>query len=240
MKNIITILLLLSTVMFTSCYGQTKPIGQEPLNLESFNFDTKILDLYPEKNKSKQFKNFYEIKGTVHSQLVAKDTTYTNEYSENKKAIGIEYLQQSSTSIDTMAVFENQQFQKVNIATTINGTIKVINAVADEITQKQCDALIKTLIKMYGKPKKLKNNWNETFTIYEWTTKNKIISFVSAFDDESTTMKIVIHEENQTIASGEKEPHYVGYLFIINPLLKAEVFGKMKTGDFVYLDEKME
>ena len=240
MKNIITILLLLSTVMFTSCYGQTKPIGEEPLNLESFNFDTKILDLYPEKNKSQQFKNFYEIKGTIHSQLVAKDTTYINEYSENKKAIGIEYRQQSSTSIDTMAVFENQQFQKVNVATTINGTIKVINAVADEITLKQCDALIKTLIKKYGKPKKMKNSWNETFTIYEWTTKNKIIRFVSAFDDESTTMKIVIHEENQTIASGEKEPHYVGYLFIINPLLKAEVFGKMKTGDFVYLDEKME
>lgn len=139
-----------------------------------------------------------------------------------------------------MAVFENRQFQKVNVATTINGKIKVINAVADEITPKQCDGLIKKLVKKYGKPKKMKNSWNETFTIYEWTTKSKIIRFISAFDDESTTMKLIIDKENQTIASGEKEPHYVGYLFIINPLLKAEVFDKMKTGDFVYLDEKME
>lgn len=237
MKNNITILLLLSTILF---YGQTKPIGEEPLNLESFNFDTKILDLYPEKNKSKEYNGFYEIKGTIHSQLVAKDTTFINEYSDNKKAIGIEYRQQSSTSIDTMAIFENQQFQKVNVATTTSGTIKVISSVADEISPQQCNGLIKKLVKKYGKPKKLKNSWNETFTIYEWTTKNKIIRFVSAFDDESTTMKLIINKENQTIASGEKEPHYVGYLFIINPLLKTEVFGKMKTGDFVYLDEKID
>lgn len=237
MKNNITILLLLSTILF---YGQTRPIGEEPLNLENFNFDTKILDLYPEKNKSKEYNGFYEIKGTIHSQLVAKDTTFINEYSDNKKAIGIEYRQQSSTSIDTMAIFENQQFQKVNVATTISGTIKVISTVADEITPQQCNGLIKKLVKKYGKPKKLKNSWNETFTIYEWTTKNKIIRFVSAFDDESTTMKLIINKENQTIASGEKEPHYVGYLFIINPLLKTEVFGKMKTGDFVYLDEKID
>lgn len=237
MKNNITILLLLSTILF---YGQTKPIGEEPLNLENFNFDTKILDLYPEKNKSKEYNGFYEIKGTIHSQLVAKDTTFINEYSENKKAIGIEYRQQSSTSIDTMAIFENQQFQKVNVATTISGTIKIISSVADEITPQQCNGLIKKLVKKYGKPKKLKNSWNETFTIYEWTTKNKTIRFVSAFDDESTTMKLIINKKNQTIASGEKEPHYVGYLFIINPLLKTEVFGKMKTGDFVYLDEKID
>jgi hypothetical protein len=226
--------------MFTSCNGQTKPIGDAPLNLETFKFDTKISDLYPEKNKSKKYKGFYEVKGALHSQIVAKDTTFINEYSENKKAIGIEYRQQSSTSIDTIAVFENQQFQKVNVATTIDGRIKIINAVADELTQKQNDGLIQKLVKKYGNPKKLKNSWNEKITILEWTAKNRIIRFVSAFNNESTSMKLVIDEEKRTIASGEKEPHYVGYLFIINPDLKAEVFGKMKTGDFVFLDEKME
>ena len=240
MKHKITLLLLFSIMIFTYCNAQTKPIGEEPLNLETFHFDIKILDLYPEKNKAKEYKGFYEIPGVVHSQLVEKDTTYINEYSESKKAIGIEYLQKSSTSIDTMALFENQQFQKINVATTIDGKIKVINAVADELTLQQCDGLIKKLVNKYGKPKKMKNSWNETFTIYEWITKNKIVRYVSAFNDERTTMKIVIDKESQTIASGEKEPHYVGYLFIINPLLKAEVFGKMKTGDFVYLDEKME
>ena len=239
MKNNITILLL-SIILFTTCNAQTKPIGEEPLNLENFSFDTKISDLYPEKNKNASFKGYYDIKGAVHSQLVVKDTIYIDKYSENKKATGIEYRQQSSTSIDTMAVFEKQPFQKINAATTINGQIKVINAVADELTQQQSNGLIKKLVNKYGKPKKLKNSWNEAFTIYEWTTKSKIIRFVSAYDDESTTMKIAINKENKTITSGEKEPHYVGYLFIINSLLKAEVFGKMKTGDFVFLDEKTQ
>lgn len=223
--------------MCTSCNGQAKPVGEEPLNLETFTFDIKISDLYPEKNKSKEYKDFYEIKGMMHPQLVAKDTTYINEFSESKKAIGIEYRQQSSTSIDTMAVFENQKFQKINVATTLDGKIKAINAVADEITEQQSRDLIKILVNKYGKPKKLKSSWNQKFIIYEWIAKNRIIRFVSAYDDESTTMKLVINKEKQTIASGEKVPHYVGYLFIVNPALKDEVFGKMKTGDFVFLDE---
>jgi len=239
MKNKLLILFA-STFMFTSCDGQTKPIGNAPLNLETFSFDTKISDLYPEKNKSKDYKGVYKIRGALHSQMVAKDTTFENEYSKNKKAIGIEYRQQSSTSIDTMAVFENQKFQKINVATTIDGKIKVINAVADELTSQQSGDLLKKLVKKYGKPKKLINSWDKKFIIYEWGAKNRIVRFVSAYDDESTTMKLVIDEEKQTISAGEKEPNYVGYLFIINPALKDEVFGKMKTGDFVFLDEKRE
>jgi hypothetical protein len=237
MKNNLLILFA-STLMFTICNGQTKAIGDGPLNLETFNFDTKISDLYPERNKSKDYKGVYEIKGALHSQMVEKDTTYINEYSANKKAVGIQYLQKSSTSIDEMAFFENQKFQKINVATTLNGKIKAINAVADELTEQKSAELLKKLANKYGKPKKLKNSWDEKFTIYEWTAKNRIIRYVSAYDDESTTMKIVINEEKQTISSGNKEPHYVGYLFIINPALKSEVFGKIKTGDFVYLDEK--
>ena len=234
MKKNLLLLLLLTNILFTSCNGQAKPMGDEPLNLETFNFDTKISDLYPDKNKSENYIGYYEIKGTVHSQLVIKDTTYL----ETKKAIGLEYRQQSSTSIDTMVVFENQKFEKINLATTIEGKIKAINAVAEELTEQKYELLIKKLENKYGDPKKLKNNWNEKFTIYEWLKNNKIIRLVSTYDDESTTMKVQIDKEKRTISSGDKEPHYVAYLFIINPALKSEVFGKMKTGDFVFLDEK--
>ena len=240
MKKNMTFLLLLTTIFFSGCNGQTKPIGEEPLDLESFNFETKISDLYPEKNKSKEYKGCYEIKGALHTQIVVTDTTFVDKHSANKKAIGLEYHQQSSTSIDKMAVFENQMFQKINIATTIEGKIKVINAVADELTEQQSEVLFKKIVGKYGKPKKLKNNWNDKLTIYEWTVKDRIIRFVSSYNDESTTMKLVIDEEKQTIASGEKKPHYIGYLFIINPALKDEVFGKIKTGDFVFLDETID
>ena len=240
MKIKITQLLLIIAIIFTSCNAQVKPIGDEPLNLMTFNFDTKITELYPEKNKSKDYKNVYEIKGTLHSQMVEKDTTFEKEYSANKKAIGLEYRQISSTSIDTIALFENQMFQKINVATTINEKVKVLNAVADELTLQQTDDLLKKLINKYGKPKKLKNSWNEKFITYEWIAKDRIVRFVSAFDNESTTIKLVIDQNKKSIKSGKKEPHYVGYFFIINPDLKNEVFGKMKTGDFVFLDEKTE
>lgn len=240
MINKILLQLFASILMFINCDGQVKPIGDAPLNLETFNFDTKISDLYPDKNKSKDYKDVYEIKGALHSQMVAKDTTYINEYSDNKKAIGIEYRQQSSTSIDAMAIFKNQQFQKINVATTLEGKIKVINAVADELTEEQSEDLIKKLEKKYGKPEKLKNSWNEKFVINQWTEKDRIIRFVSAYDDESSTIKLVIDEGEQSISSREKGPHYIGYLFIINPALKDEVFEKMKTGDFVFLDEEKQ
>ena len=236
MKNNITPLLFLSIIMSTGSNGQTKPIGDEPLNLESFNFDTKISDLYPDKNISKNHKDSYEIKSTAGSNLVLKERTVEDEYDEDPKAISIEYRQQSSTSTDALAVFENQKFQKINVATTIKGKIKVINAVAEELTAQLSKDLIKKLVNKYGKAKKLKNKWNEEFSMYEWIENDRIIRFVSAFNDESATLKFVIDKEKQTITSGEKKPHYVGYLFIINPALKDEVYGKMKVGDFNYLD----
>jgi len=240
MKNNFKLFQLIIILLFTSCHGQVKPIGEEPLNLENFSFNTKISELLPDKNKSKEYKfgEVYEIQGALHSQIIEKDTVFENKYSKNRKAIGIEYLQKSSTSIDTLAIFENQQFQKINIATTLNGKIKALSAVADELTLKQNSELLKKLISKLGKPKKYINGWNEKLVIHEWTAKNKIIRFVSTYDDESTSMKLVIDENNKTVTSGDKEPHYVGYIFIINSETKDDVFGKMKTGDFVFLDEK--
>ncbi|KUJ59749.1 hypothetical protein AR687_21325 [Flavobacteriaceae bacterium CRH] len=235
--NLTLLALLLNTLIFISCNGQVKPIGEEPLDLENFNLSTKISDLFSEKDISKEHNNVYEIQGVLHSQIVMKDTVFENEYSENKKAIAIEYLQKSSTSIDTIAFFENQKFQKVNVATALNGKIKVINGVADELTKQQTIELYKKLITKYGKAKKFINSWNNKLTIYEWTAEDRIIRFVSAYNDESTTMKLLIDEDKQTIALGHKETYYVGYLFIINSALKEEVFGKMKKGDFVYLDD---
>lgn len=228
--------LLISLLFLINCNGQTKPIGKEPVDLENFDFNTKISDLFPNEYKSKEYKNYYEIPGSIHSQIVEKDTTFTNEYSENKKPIGIEYRQQSSTSIDKLAIFENQIFNKVNIATTLDNKIKVINGVADEVTRKQSEDFIKNISKKYGKPKIFKSQGNENFTCHEWKTNNRIIRFVTTFDDESGTLKLNVDEKMQAISAGKKEPHFTNYLFVINQSFKNEVFGKLKTGDFVYLD----
>jgi hypothetical protein len=238
MKRNFILLFLADLLMLVSCHGQTKAIGDAPLNLEKFNFDTKIADLYPDKYKSAEYKGYYEINGAMSSHLVQQDSTYTDDYSEDEKAIGLEYRQQSSTSIDKMAVFGNQIFNKINVATTLDGKIKVVNAVAEEFTEQQSAALIKNLVKRYGAAKQLKNRWDETLTMYEWTAEHRIIRFVTAFKDGSGTIKLVMDKNKQLVSSDEKDEHYVGYLFIINPNFKNEIFGKMKIGDFLYIDEQ--
>jgi hypothetical protein len=236
MRYIILLLLVANTLVFTVCNGQSKPIGDAPLNLAAFNFKTSIASLYPAKNKSRRYKNAYEVAGAVHSQLVITDTTFATQPSGNQRAIGIEYRQQSSTSIDTMAVWGAQSFQKVNIATTLDGRIKVVSAVAEHLTSLQSGQLIEQLTATYGTPKKSKISRHEGFTRYEWTTASSIIRFVSAVDDESATLKMVVAPQKSTVNSGKKEPHVLGYLFLINPVLKQEVFGNLRTGDFMYLD----
>ncbi len=42
---------------FLSCHNQVKPIGEAIVDLENFNFNTKISELYPDKYKSKEYKS---------------------------------------------------------------------------------------------------------------------------------------------------------------------------------------
>lgn len=243
MNKIIKTLLPITLLIFSFANGQSKAIGDAPLDLEKFNFNTKVSDLFPDKYKSKDYKDVYEInvKGDVErSIMIQKETAYSNNYSADKKAFGYEYLQKNWSDRDKLAFFKTQYFQKVNVATTLDGKIKVIGSVADELTKTESGNLLKLLNEKFGVSRKLKNSWNDKLSIYEWSQKDRIIRFVTAYNDESNTMKIVIDKDKKTIAGGEKEPHYVSYLFIINPTLKSEVFGKMNTGDFVYLDDSKD
>ncbi|MGU3376566.1 hypothetical protein [Chryseobacterium sp. M5A1_1a] len=231
------ILLFAMFSLIVSCNGQNKPIGESPLDLENFDFSTKISVLFPEKNKSKAYENIYEIKGDEFgSMMFQKDTTFV--FSEERKPIGYEYRQINWSSDTSLATFKQYSFQKVNVATTMDGTIKAMGAVADEITSEENNKLLQLLNLKYGTPKKLKGSWKENLMIFEWTTKDRIIRFVTAYDDEKSTLKIEIDPSEKSIAEGKKNPHLTSYLFIINNALKNEVFGKLNTGDFVYLDDK--
>ena len=87
MKKLITFLL---AIILFSCQNtkQTKPIGESPLILDEFDFETKIATLYPDKYKSKDFSYVYEIPSTYHSNFVEKDTIFENEFDvEEMKSI---------------------------------------------------------------------------------------------------------------------------------------------------------
>jgi hypothetical protein len=235
MKSIKLISFLTLLLLFISCGGQTKPIGEQPLDLSHFNFDTKITVFYPNKNKSKDYKGYYAITTKYNSQLVEKDTTFIDEYSDHKKAMGIEYRQQSSSNIDTLAVFEKQIFNKINVATTLDNKVKVICAVADEMSITESQSFIKTLSDKYGKCKKSESEFFGKYFIYEWQTNNAIIKYSSVFNNESTTLKIIVDKTKNTIKQGNNEPHFEGYFYLI----KKEYIGgieNLKTGDFVFIN----
>lgn len=243
MKNNLLLLLAASALMFTSCEGQVKPIGEAPLDLEKFSFNTKVNDLIPEKYKSKDYQDAYEIEingEKENSIMFQRDSTFSRQFTPERKAIGLEYRQGNWGMDDQIAVFQNQYFQKINIASTLDGKIKALGCVADELTKSQADNLLKILTTKYGTSKTMKSSWNEKLTIHEWTKKNRIIRYVTSFTNENNTMKIVVDKTQGTISEGKKEPHYLGYLFIIDSALKSEVFGKMNTGDFVYINNESE
>lgn len=242
MRKYIKLLLPICVSLVTSCEGQVKPIGESPLDLEKFSFNTKVSELISEKHKSKDYTYVYElkVKGRENTIMFQRDSTYSNQFSAGRKAIGLEYRQGNWSTDDQLAVFQNQYFQKINIASTLDGKVKALGCVADELTKSQAENLLKILTAKFGASKKMTSSWNDKLTIHEWTKKDRIIRYVTSFTNEENTMKIVIDQSKGTLSEGKREPHYLGYLFIINPDLKSEVFGKMNTGDFVYLSNDSE
>ncbi len=236
MKNIKLILFLNFFVILISCNKITKPIGEEPLDLYNFNFNTKITELYPNKNRSKEFEGYYNIKTKYDSHIVQKDTTFLDKYSDQKKAVGMEYRQQSSSNIDTLAIFKTQTFNKINIATTLNNEIIVVSAVSDEMSNSKTQNFINLLTGKYGKYKKTQNEFTDNkFFTYEWETNKEIIKYSSVFNDESNTIKIVVDKTENKISQGDKEPHFEGYFYIINKQYQSHI-KNFKTGDFVFIN----
>lgn len=220
------------------CSGQIKPIGEEPLILEKLDFNTKINALYPDKNKSDEFKDHYKIfaDSIPGFHLVVKETIYENEFDESKKPIGIEYRQQSSSSQNVLAVFGKQSFNKINVATTVDNKIKVIGAVATKISESESGNFIEYLTKKYGAFKKLKGEFGKTFHIYEWKTKDRTFRYAPIFNDEQNTLRVKIDENKKSVIPIKKEPHFEGYFYVIkNGFMQS--MNSIKSGDFAYLNK---
>ncbi|SDG51022.1 hypothetical protein SAMN05421827_107120 [Pedobacter terrae] len=224
---------LLSTAI-TGCMGQVKPIGQAPLNLIDINFNTPVTSLYPEKYKSEQWDNYFNIPVGDETRMVQRDTTFINEFSKDQRAIGVEYRQKSSSSGDTLAIANKQSFSSLSIAASLDGKIKAIGAEVDDITDKDAKDFIAALTNNYGKSKKLEGSFISKFTIYEWEAKDRIFRYSTIFKDEKNTLKLSIDKEAGTIESMDRIPHHDGYFFVINKAFINDL-KTLRTGLFVYI-----
>ena len=234
-------LLLLPILVFSCivCVAQTKAIGDAPVNLEKFSFATPITVLYPAKNKSREYADYYEIRSKeslLGANYTVKETIYENEFDQQpKKPKAIEYRQQSSSSDERLAIFGKQFFNRINVVTTPGGRIKLVGVAAD-VSQTASENFIKYLTFRYGRPVKLKGDFVRAFEIYEWRTKDRTLRYAPIFADEKNTLKINVDQANKTITPEKKTPHLEGYFYIIkNEFVKTTA--ATKTGDFAYLNE---
>ena len=232
------ILLLLAILPFMiSCNGQENriatSIAEEPLQLENFDFNTKLSTLLPEKTKSKEYNGYYELK----TEMLEVDTISDGEFIGSEKPVRIEYRQQSFSNKDILAKFESEEFNAVNLATTIDGKIMLVNALKGETDLQQTKKFIETLDKKYGKSIKTRGEFsNINFDIFTSQLKDRIIRYTTVFDNEENTLIIEKNEENKKVMNGNKNPHYKGYTFIIKKEYKDQIFGKVSSGDFVFLE----
>lgn len=214
--------------------GQVKPIGQAPLNLLKFDFNTKITDLYPDKYKSEKWDNYYDIPVGEETRMVQRDTTFINEFSQDQKAVGVEYRQMSSSSGDELALADKQAFSSISVATSIEGKIKAIGAETSEITNEQAKNFVENLTNKYGKYKKLEGDFMSKFTIYEWEAGDRIFRYATVYTDEQNTLKLEIDKDKGTIKESERNPHHNGYFFVINEDFVKDL-ATLQTGIFVYI-----
>ncbi|WP_138765842.1 hypothetical protein [Pedobacter xixiisoli] len=220
--------------LISACMGQVKPIGQAPLDLLDIDFGTKITTLYPDKYKSEKWDDYYDIPVGDETRMVQRDTTFINEFSEDQKAVGVEYRQKSSSSGDTLAIAGDQAFSSLSVAVSLDGKIKAIGAEVSEITDKEAKDFIATLTKKYGNHKKLEGEFMTKFTIYEWEAKDRIFRYSTIFNDEKNTLKLEVDKDQGTIKSMDKTPHHDGYFFVINKNF-IEDLKTLGTGTFVYI-----
>lgn len=220
-----------------ACDGQKNrmaaSLAEEPLQLEQFDFNTKLATLLPEETRSKEYSGYYKVK----SEMLEVDTVSDGEFIGSEKPVRIEYRQRSFSSRDILANFGSSKFNALNFATSLDGEIMLINAVAGQTDKEQSRDLIETLDKKYGKATPSQGEFiNRKFDMYTWQLKDRIIRYSLVLDNEENTLKIEVDNEQKTIKNGEKEPHYQGYLFIIRKGYEDNIFGKASSGDFVYLE----
>ena len=227
-------LLLLKCLFFLlmSCNGQMKSIDTQPLDLENFDFQTKFSTLIPDSNKMPDVSDrYYEIK----SEGLLAHTIYGDGYSIPEEPIRIEYRRISFSYEETLATFAGFNFNAINLVMTLDGKMMVVNALAGEISLKETQRFINLLNKKYGKETKTVEKFMEKpFDIFTWELEDRIIKYCIVHDDESNALKFVLDKENSTIRSGEKEPHFKAYIYLVKKEYANEVIGKMSSGDLHY------
>lgn len=141
MKIIKHLLFINFTLLFMSCEKE------KAIELENFNFDTKISTFISDKNKYENYENYYKIKNLV----IGADTIVDGEFIGSEEPIRIDYKRDIISYNDIIARFDEYDFNAINFATTLNGKIMIFNGVDNKITIKETQKFVELLNNKYVK-----------------------------------------------------------------------------------------
>lgn len=226
----ITTLSLFFLVLMNSCHGQTRSLAKNILRLENFDFSTPVSTLLPADTKDSSYDDVYNVKNTSLQKFVSRENDYTDE----GKPLWYEYRQFSSRSSDELARYDDFVFNTFNMVVSLEEEIIVFNAIASDLTKQESDQFIELLTKKYGSAEQTEGEFMDSYEIYTWKLKDRILKYVPLYDDESNTLKIAIDQENKTLEEGEKRPHYRVLFYVINAKYSDLVIGNFHTGDLLY------
>lgn len=219
------------------CYGQTKSVAEQPVDLEKFSFNTKIEVLIPERYRDETDTDYESYRFTSRNRTpnsFTKRALFIDENNPQKGILGTEFYQSISATTDTLAVFKNYAFNKINFALDKNNQIYVVCGVAGEMTKKELNDFVKLLTRQYGVYKKHKGKSAQNLTIYEWQLKDKIIRYSTVFNNESDFIKQPVTNGVDSDPTAQ-EPHYEGYLYLIKKQ-KINDIKILETGGLNFID----
>lgn len=239
-------------VIIYNCNAQQPEIlGEKPLNLKNNIFDLNIPTFIPEKYKLKNNPEYYEISINnnlgidLHKQLIKKDTLFADNdgtldnfnFQKNKVPKFITYSKKNHSNIDTVAVYDKFPFQAVNILTTIDNKVILMNGLIDEISLEDSNKFIQLLISDYGQPAITKNQlFSKNIIIYTWKNDDKLLKYCTFFNEENNTLVIETDKNSSIIKNGTKTPHLEGYFYISKKEFAPQLIGNVNNGDFVFFD----
>lgn len=221
--------LLLITILCTSCKGQ---------EYEADIFDLSKLDfsLNADQFYSKSM-NREHIKMTSGKQYVVKDTI--REYDldgegDRNKIFGIQFNVKSYSPADTVAMYKDFAFSRLEAMTTEKGDLMLISATAKP-SDKDFKEFIQKMTNEY-QPPVIEEKEFAFFKSYHytWTLNDRIIQLVSGskLDFTQTPHNIIDEKEKKMIRKVSKNSLEEIHLFICKTEFEKKLKGKMNSGEW--------
>ena len=229
-SNLIKSLCFISCILLASCQKQPKIIGDSPLKLDDIDFNFNVVSFYGDSAL------FNGKKDIIFKKEVEEDGDLGAE-----KPVNIQYHQVGYDRDLILAKFEGLSCYGMNMATTMDNKLMVINAVVAEMSKEESDEFIANMTKKYGPYQKRENTFIELkYPIYRWDLKDRILQYSPIFNDESNTIKLEADGDDGKLKAGKPNPHYKGYIYIVKKQYEQQVFGALHSGDFVFCDRMTE